>query len=246
MFNSLQIACRACWPSRAAFRQRIGRRRDRRRRFVRVPGHVQVVGRLQRPPPASKVNYQSIGSGGGIAQIKAGTVDFGSSDAPLKPEELAKSGLAQFPSVIGGVVPVFNVPGVAAGAHEAGRPDSWPTSSWARSRKWNDPRIVAMQRRRQACPTQRSPSCTAPMVPAPPSTSSTTCPRSARHGRARSAKAPRSSGRWASAARATRAWPPTSSRSRAAIGYVELAYALQNKMSVFAHEERCRQLHHPQ
>ena len=53
-----------------------------------------------------QVNYQSIGSGGGIAQIKAGTVDFGSSDAPLKPEELAKFGLAQFPSVIGGVVPV--------------------------------------------------------------------------------------------------------------------------------------------
>jgi phosphate transport system substrate-binding protein len=50
-----------------------------------------------------QVNYQSIGSGGGIAQIKAGTVDFGSSDAPLTPEELAKFGLAQFPSVIGGV-----------------------------------------------------------------------------------------------------------------------------------------------
>ena len=63
-----------------------------------------------------KVNYQSIGSGGGIAQIKAGTVDFGSSDAPLKPEELGKFGLAQFPSVIGGVVPVINVPGVASGA----------------------------------------------------------------------------------------------------------------------------------
>ena len=62
-----------------------------------------------------KVNYQSIGSGGGIAQIKSGTVDFGSSDAPLKPEELAKFGLGQFPSVIGGVVPVVNVPGIAAG-----------------------------------------------------------------------------------------------------------------------------------
>ena len=47
-----------------------------------------------------KVNYQSIGSGGGIAQIKAGTVDFGSSDAPLKPDELAKFGLAPFPSCL--------------------------------------------------------------------------------------------------------------------------------------------------
>lgn len=62
-----------------------------------------------------KVNYQSIGSGGGIAQIKAKTVDFGSSDAPLKPEDLASAGLIQFPSVIGGVVPVINVPGIKAG-----------------------------------------------------------------------------------------------------------------------------------
>jgi len=63
----------------------------------------------------NKVNYQSIGSGGGIAQIKAKTVDFGSSDAPLKPEDLAAAGLAQFPSVIGGVVPVVNIEGLEAG-----------------------------------------------------------------------------------------------------------------------------------
>lgn len=61
------------------------------------------------------LNYQSIGSGGGIAQIKARTVAFGASDAPLKAAELAKFGLAQFPTVIGGVVPVVNVPGVAPG-----------------------------------------------------------------------------------------------------------------------------------
>ena len=63
----------------------------------------------------NKVNYQSIGSGGGIAQIKAGTVDFGSSDKPLAPEELAKDGLVQFPSTIGGVVPVVNLPGIEPG-----------------------------------------------------------------------------------------------------------------------------------
>ena len=62
-----------------------------------------------------KVNYQSIGSGGGIAQVKAKTVDFGSTDAPLKPEELNAAGLAQFPSVIGGVVPVVNLKGISAG-----------------------------------------------------------------------------------------------------------------------------------
>jgi len=62
-----------------------------------------------------RLNYQSIGSGGGIAQIKARTVDFGASDAPLTPEELAELSLVQFPMVIGGVVPVVNVPGVKPG-----------------------------------------------------------------------------------------------------------------------------------
>ena len=61
----------------------------------------------------ARINYQSIGSGGGIAQIKAGTVDFGSTDKPLPPEELAEAGLMQFPSAIGGVVPVVNVEGIA-------------------------------------------------------------------------------------------------------------------------------------
>src|SRR5437899_7163892 len=59
------------------------------------------------------LNYQSIGSGGGIKQISAKTVDFGASDMPLKPEELEKSGLLQFPTVIGGDVPVVNLKGVA-------------------------------------------------------------------------------------------------------------------------------------
>ncbi|EGD08425.1 ABC-type phosphate transport system, periplasmic component [Xanthomonas vesicatoria ATCC 35937] len=79
-----------------------------------------------------QVNYQSIGSGGGIAQIKAASVDFGSSDAPLKPEDLAAAGLAQFPSVIGGVVPVVNVPGIAPGTLKLDG-KTLATSSWARS-----------------------------------------------------------------------------------------------------------------
>ena len=62
------------------------------------------------------MNYQSIGSGGGIAQIKAKTVDFGASDMPLKPEDLAAAGLMQFPAIIGGVVPVVNLEGIAPGA----------------------------------------------------------------------------------------------------------------------------------
>ena len=60
----------------------------------------------------NKLNYQSIGSGGGVKQIKAKTVDFGASDAPLKPEQLKEAGLMQFPAIIGGVVPAFNLPGV--------------------------------------------------------------------------------------------------------------------------------------
>ncbi|KAA2237444.1 phosphate ABC transporter substrate-binding protein PstS [Salinarimonas soli] len=60
----------------------------------------------------ARVNYQSIGSGGGIRQIRARTVAFGATDAPLKGEELAKDGLVQFPTVLGGVVPVINIPGV--------------------------------------------------------------------------------------------------------------------------------------
>ena len=63
----------------------------------------------------ARLNYQSIGSGGGIKQIKAKTVDFGASDAPLKDEELAKDGMVQFPTVIGGVVPVVNIKGIAPG-----------------------------------------------------------------------------------------------------------------------------------
>jgi phosphate transport system substrate-binding protein len=89
-----------------------------------------------------QINYQSIGSGGGIAQIKAGTVDFGSSDAPMKPDELARSGLAQFPSVIGGVVPVINVPGVASGALKLDG-QTLADIFLGKIKMWNDPAIAA-------------------------------------------------------------------------------------------------------
>lgn len=91
----------------------------------------------------TKINYQSIGSGGGIAQIKAATVDFGSSDKPLPPEELAKSGLAQFPSAIGGVVPVVNVQGVASGAMKLDG-ELVADIFLGKVKMWNDPRIVAL------------------------------------------------------------------------------------------------------
>src|ERR1035437_7246254 len=63
----------------------------------------------------NKINYQSIGSGGGIKQITAKTVDFGASDMPLKAEELEKQGLMQFPTVIGGEVLAYNLPGIKSG-----------------------------------------------------------------------------------------------------------------------------------
>jgi phosphate transport system substrate-binding protein len=90
-----------------------------------------------------QVNYQSIGSGGGIAQIKAGTVDFGSSDAPLKPEDLAKFGLAQFPSVIGGVVPVVHLKGIESGAMKLDG-ETLAGIFLGKVKKWNDPAIVAL------------------------------------------------------------------------------------------------------
>ena len=90
-----------------------------------------------------QINYQSIGSGGGIAQIKAKTVDFGSSDAPLKPEDLAKDNLAQFPSVIGGVVPIINLEGVAAGAFKLDG-ETLANIFLGKITTWNDPAIVAL------------------------------------------------------------------------------------------------------
>ena len=81
-----------------------------------------------------KLNYQSIGSGGGIKQIAERTVDFGASDKPLKPEELAKDNLLQFPAVIGGVVPVVNIAGHQGRRIEARLLKRSARSTWARSR----------------------------------------------------------------------------------------------------------------
>jgi phosphate transport system substrate-binding protein len=89
------------------------------------------------------LNYQSIGSGGGIKQIKAKTVDFGASDMPLKPEELDQAGLTQFPTVIGGVVPVVNVKGLNAGDLKltgAVLADIYLKTIT----KWNDPAIAKL------------------------------------------------------------------------------------------------------
>jgi phosphate transport system substrate-binding protein len=89
------------------------------------------------------LNYQSIGSGGGIKQIKAKTVTFGASDMPLKPDEVEQAGLVQFPMIIGGVVPVVNVPGVAAGQLTIDGP-TLASIYLGEITKWNDPKIAKL------------------------------------------------------------------------------------------------------
>jgi phosphate transport system substrate-binding protein len=88
-----------------------------------------------------KLNYQAIGSGGGIKQITEGTVDFGASDAPLKPEELDKAGLTQFPVVMGGVVPVVNLANVKSGDLKL-TPDLLADIFLGKVKKWNDPKLA--------------------------------------------------------------------------------------------------------
>jgi phosphate transport system substrate-binding protein len=90
-----------------------------------------------------QINYQSIGSGGGIAQIKAKTVDFAGSDAPLEKPELDASGLIQFPMVVGGVVPAINVPGIKAGQFKL-TPDALANIYLGKITRWNDAALKAI------------------------------------------------------------------------------------------------------
>ncbi|MEY4966069.1 MAG: phosphate-binding protein PstS [Pseudomonadota bacterium] len=91
----------------------------------------------------TSLNYQSIGSGGGIAQIKAKTVAFGATDKPLTPKELNAAGLTQFPTVIGGVVPVINVPGIAPGQLTLDG-TTMANIFMGKVARWNDPAIAKL------------------------------------------------------------------------------------------------------
>ena len=90
-----------------------------------------------------QVNYQSIGSSGGIKQIVAKTVDFGASDAPMTPDELNEAGLIQFPTVIGGVVPIVNIDGIKPGQLKLDG-EMLADIYLGKISNWNDPRIAAM------------------------------------------------------------------------------------------------------
>ena len=89
------------------------------------------------------LNYQSIGSGGGIKQIQAKTVTFGATDMPLKAEELKKSGLVQFPTVLGGVVPVVNIEGMKQGDITLDGP-TLAKIFMGEIKTWNDPAIAKL------------------------------------------------------------------------------------------------------
>ena len=89
------------------------------------------------------LNYQSIGSGGGIRQIKARTVAFGATDAPLKGDDLSKNGLVQFPTVMGGVVPAVNIAGIEPGRLRLSG-EIIAQIYLGEIRKWNDPKIAAL------------------------------------------------------------------------------------------------------
>jgi phosphate transport system substrate-binding protein len=92
-----------------------------------------------------QLNYQSIGSGGGIKQIEAKTVDFGATDMALSPADLDKNDLAQFPTVTGGVVPVMNLPGIKPGQVKLTGP-ILAGIYLGEIKKWNDPQIAAINR----------------------------------------------------------------------------------------------------
>jgi len=97
--------------------------------------------------PELEFNYQSIGSGGGIRQVLAGTVDFGASDGPMTDEQLgqAKTKILHFPTVLGGVVPTYNIPGVNEELNFT--PDALAGIYLGKITKWNDPAIAGVNKR---------------------------------------------------------------------------------------------------
>ena len=175
------------------------------------------------------MNYQSIGSGGGIKQIQAKTVDFGATDAPLKGEELEKDGLVQFPTVMGGVVAGRQHPGRRRRPAQADR--RGPRRHLQRQdRQVERSEDRAAQPGREAPQRQHHPGLPLGRLGHDQRLHHLPVAGRPRAGRAASAPAPRSSGRSARAARATRAWPRTVKQVPNSIGYVEYAYAKQNSI----------------
>jgi phosphate transport system substrate-binding protein len=175
------------------------------------------------------LNYQSIGSGGGIKQIQAKTVTFGASDMPLKAEELEKSGLVQFPTVLGGVVPVVNLDGIAPGAVTIDGP-TLAKIFLGEVKTWNDPAIQKLN------PSAKLPSQAIAVVHRSDGSGTTFIFTD---------YLAKTSGDWKSKVGANTAveWPVgigakgnegvanNVAQTKGAIGYVEYAYAKQNKLT---------------
>jgi len=176
------------------------------------------------------MNYQSIGSGGGIKQIQAKTVDFGASDAPLEAKDLDAHGLMQFPTVMGGVVPVVNLPGIKPGELKLSG-QALADIYLRQIKKWDDPAIVKLN------PGLKLPSTAITVVHRSDGSGTTWIFTN---------YLSKVSPTWASKVGNDKAvaWPngevggkgnegvaSFADRIKGAIGYVEYAYALQNKMT---------------
>lgn len=176
------------------------------------------------------MNYQSIGSGGGIKQIEAKTVDFGASDMPLKPEDLEKNSLVQFPAIMGGDVPVYNLEGIGNGELKftgALLADIY----LGKITKWNDPAIAALNKGiklpdQDITVVHRSDGSGTTFIWV--NYLSKVSPEwKAKVGEGTSVQWPAGTG-----GKGNEGVASYVQRLKGAIGYVEYAYALQNKMSV--------------
>jgi len=184
------------------------------------------------------LNYQSIGSSGGIRQIRAKTVAFGATDAPVKGEDLDKDGMVQFPAIIGGTVPVFNLEGFAKGDLRVTGP-VLAEMFMGKISKWNDPKLVALN------PGKKLPDQTITVVHRADGSGTTfnwtdylssvskEWADSVGKGAAVKWPAPTSVG-----GKGNEGVAANVSRTRGALGYVEYAYAKKNNIAVMQLQNR--------
>ncbi len=180
------------------------------------------------------LNYQSIGSSGGIRQIRAKTVAFGATDAPVKGEELDKDGMVQFPAIIGGTVPVFNLEGFGKGELRVTGP-VLAEMFLGKISKWNDPKLTALN------PGKKLPDMTITIVHRADGSGTTfnwtdylaTVSKewldTVGRGAAVKWPAPTSVG-----GKGNEGVAANVTRTKGALGYVEYAYAKKNNISVMA------------
>jgi phosphate transport system substrate-binding protein len=180
------------------------------------------------------LNYQSIGSSGGIRQIRAKTVAFGATDAPVKGEELDRDGMVQFPAIIGGTVPVFNLEGFGKGELRVSGP-VLAEMFLGKISKWNDPKLVALN------PGKKLPDMTITIVHRADGSGTTfnwtdylaTVSKewldTVGRGAAVKWPAPTSVG-----GKGNEGVAANVSRTKGSLGYVEYAYAKKNNISVMA------------